>query len=411
MPKFDKMIVSEGRYRIRNPKSGRFENVELTLDDLEQMADTAGKLQSKGYKIPAPWKHDFNIHAFTKLESGDNGLLEDSTKNGGFWDNLRLDVNKETGKTELWGTVEAPGSEDDPNTPAGKIGKTVKETSIYLRRNFDLTDDSGESLKNVPMHIALVTHPIEPGQPNFQPASDGELAIAMSDMMPVTEFGDLTTLLAEFDIFLPANTTHETLVDNLRISLSQLLLVKKREEKEDGPSSNRAFNAEPLMMSNLTPEAIDSIVKSGAKNPATNKPFTAADFETKTDPKVEELQMSLVAVRNTMQDDRRKGYRARVNTLVETGRCDKQFAETNLIPQVESYNLELKDGKVVTSSLDTVLMSLEALPAKNNSELRGTNGGQTGTYGQSFEDYDLDQSGQGMTEEEMKAVAMAMVSN
>jgi hypothetical protein len=68
---------------------------------------------------------------------------------------------------------------------------------------------------------------------------------------------------------------------------------------------------------------------------------------------------------NVLQGDRRKGYRNRIDTLVETGRVVKTFADTHLYPQADNYNIELAPEGVKESGLDTLLMSLESMPAPN----------------------------------------------
>jgi hypothetical protein len=412
--KFEKVIVSEGRYRIRNPKTGKNEYEEITAEDIAEMAETFGTITAKGLKVPAPWKHDFNINTFTKIEKGENGLLEDSTKNAGFWESVRIGVDNETGKQQLIGVVEVPGDPKDPNTPAGKVGTSVRDTSIYLRRKYQMTDDSGETLNNVPMHIALVTHPIEPGQKNFELLdADNEYAIAMSELVMDTELDDVSDLLSEFGIFLPAGTTVENVVPNLRIALNQLLLSKKLSEKKEGPSSpeNNVFNLDPIVMS-LTNDSVKAILDSKLTNPATGKPFSPEDFKSDkgADPVVAELQMSHQALISSTQEERRKAYRSRINSLIETNRTQKEFAETHLIPQAENYQVKIVNGKIEASPLDSILMSLEAMPViRKTSTASSTTSHDAGQFGESFEDYDSKDSGD-LSEEEMKKIAMSMMA-
>lgn len=363
--KFEKVIVSEGRYRTYDAKTGKYTFKDVTSDDISEMAETFGKMKERGLKVPAPWKHDLDI----TFESGDGGLLEDSTKNAGFWDSLMTRINPKTNKTELVGTVEVPGDPDNPDTPAGKVGTSVKDTSIYLRRNYTMTDDSGDSFENAPMHIALVTHPIEPNQENFELLESDDSYLAMSELVLDNEVSDLSDLLAKVaGVFLPANTSLETLAPNLRIALNQLALVQKRSEDtgSGSPNSpeNTTFKLEPLIMS-MTQEQRKSIVDTKAVNPVTGKPWTLADFsdDPKDNAEVKELQMSLSAMKSSMQDDRRQGYRTRINTLVETGRCPKEVAEAQLYKQADEYTVQFNDGNIVQPALETVLMSLEALPS------------------------------------------------
>jgi hypothetical protein len=333
-------------------------------------------MKSLGLKIPAPWKHDFGITAFTKVQEGSGGLLEDSSKNAGFWDELFSQVNPETGKTELVGYVEAPGDPNDPSTPAGKIGTSVKDTSIYFRKDYVLTDDSGKTLSNVPMHIALVTHPIEPNQSNFEPQDGADYYIAMSELVVDTDLGELAKLLQNVaGVYIPSNTTADTLAINLTIALNQKALsMKETDEDGDGKSSNPSnnhFETEPLIMSKLDQTQIDVLLATKAVNPTTGKPFTKEDLQgdlpepTPSIPaKDDKNELIMSAMQNAMQDDRRKTYRSRINALVESNRADKAFADDQLYPMADNYSLRFESGNIVKPEIEVLIMSLEAMPMR-----------------------------------------------
>lgn len=363
--KFEKVILTEGIYKV--PGSQGSVTHKITPTKIKSIASTFSRMKEKGINVPAPWKHDFNVNAFYE---GDDGLLTDSSTNGGFWDSLFTRVN-EKGKTELVGVIEVPGDPEDPNTPAGKIGKTVRETSIYLRGQHELTDESGEVLKDVPMHIALVTHPIENSQKNFELKSP-DYAIAMSQMI-VTDTGliDLAKKLKEVaKIFIPDSTTLEDLPRNLLIALSQKELSPD-DEDDDLSNKRDTLIAEPIIMSKLSQEQIDAILKAEVVNPSTKKPFTADELKAETpqkskDDDKKDLIMSAMAA--TMESDRKTSYRTRIQSLVANRQTSEEYANANLYPKVDNYSLQFtEEGKVATPIIEELIMSLETVPPPTKS--------------------------------------------
>lgn len=373
MPKFVKDIVTEGVYNQLNPKTGKYDvKRHVTKDDLGRIVDTFKKLESKGLKVPAPWKHDKDIHTFTKIEKGDKGLLDDSTKNGGFWENLHLATN-EKGKTVLRGIVEAPGDENDPNTPAGKIGTLVKDTSIYLRNEYPLTDGSDEVIKDAIMHIALVTHPIEPGQKNFEPVEDHSEVLAMSqldvemenDQEQGTEevnVGELVSALRDCcKLYLPEGTTSKNLGSRLLIAVKQYQLLNAPSDDSD----DTLIKVDPLIMS-FDASQIEALVAANVINPKTKKPFVKEDFATKAATPEVDVKSSLMmsAIATELESERRSRYQERVSRIVANGQCTDAYAKSQLQPLVDAYKMEFNGSEVVKSPLDQLLMSLEAMPVK-----------------------------------------------
>lgn len=376
MPKFEKTIVTEGKYRQWDDVQKKYVYVTLTADRIRSLSSSFQKMKEKGIRVPAPWKHDFEI---TSLVEGDNGLLEDSTKNAGFWDDLVAKVT-DNGKYGLVGIIDAPGDPEDPNTPAGKVGKTVKDTSIYTRKNVPITSGSEDVLEEAIMHIALVTHPIELNQDNFKLKDNTETHLVMSNMVSdVEEPGEqsesedesvnsssLGQLIEDLKnickLFLPADTSVDNIVQNLSIAVGQYKLL----HSEDASSPNSdSFKVEPLLMSHLDPTQIKALVDGKVVNPKTNRPYVAEDFNTQPTQNGADLNTQLImsAMQNSMESDRRKGYRSRIDNLLATGRTTKNFADTQLYPQADSYNIEFKDGQVVTPIVESLIMSLESMPA------------------------------------------------
>jgi hypothetical protein len=383
MPKFEKTVLTQGKFRQWNEATKKYEFVEVTPERLQKLSDTFQKMKAKGMKIPGPWKHDFDI---TALSTGDNGLLEDATVNAGFWDSL-VAKTLDNGKMALVGTIDAPGDPNDPNTPAGKIGTLVKDTSIYTRKNLPITSgvDKEELLEEGIMHIALVTHPIELNQENFKLQNSNDVHLVMSNMVEESEQDDteeeseqnsssLSQLILDLKnvckLFLPASTTIDNLAENLSIAVGQYQLLNSEDASGVKPDS---FKVEPLLMSHLDPTQVDALINGKIVNPKTNKPYAREDFSSSPEADKAGSQNLLImsAMQNQMQLDRRKGYRGRIDNLVATGRTTKAFADAQLYPQADSYNIEFKDNQIVTPVVETLLMSLESMPAPTQPEVSG----------------------------------------
>lgn len=362
MAKFEKIILKEGKYRQWNDKTKQYEFVTVDSNRLNQLVDAFAKMKDWGIKVPGPWKHDFNITAFT---TGSNGLLKDSTENAGFWDNITTKV-LENGKLGLVGTIDVPGDPNDPNTPAGKVGTTVQDTSIYTRRNVPVTDGSEEVLDEAIMHIALVTHPIELNQENFQLKDEQDACLVMSNMVEDEEDSEspamLTQLISDLrdycQLVLPADTSIDNLVKYLSIAVGQYKLLN-----EENGSKKDSFELEPLLMSHLDQSQVDALINGKVVNPKTNKPYCKEDFSSPSPESANsEVLLVMSAMQNSMQADRRRAYRSRIDSLVGSNRTTKSFAESSLYPQADNYNIEFKDGEVVTPMIETLIMSLETMP-------------------------------------------------
>lgn len=181
MAQFTKRIVRPGKYRIKKGDEEIIEN--LTRSRLKKMVDNSNKMLSKGIKIPAPLAHfdlnkktpgPFRIKGSDSLDAKTGEPIGwRSDLNGGFWKSFEL---RDDG---LYGTVEVPGNKSDTNSLAYKVANTIKETSIFSVP--DYVDQDGETYDGDTLfHVALVTTPVEPGQPNFIAQDDLATAMAFS---------------------------------------------------------------------------------------------------------------------------------------------------------------------------------------------------------------------------------------
>jgi hypothetical protein len=367
MAKFRKRIVKEGTYNQFNPETGQYDLKRVvSKDDIKRFSKSAKKMEEKGIRIPGPWKHDLSINSFTE---GNNGLLEDATKNAGFWSNIELIV-AEDGKLALEGDFDAPGNVDDFNTPAGKVGTIVKDTSVYIKKNHKVTD-SDDVIEDAIMHIALVTHPIENNQENFTVIEDGSEVLAMSQLDKDTykstddpnDFDDggssnISELVAALKdtcrLFLPEGTNPKNLVNNLLIAVKQFQLLNTPSDDD-----NDTIKVEPLIMNQ---SQIDALVKSNTVNPETGKPFTVDDFKVSKTETTVQSELIMAAMQTEMQNDRRRQYKSRIDGLVKSGRVTDAYAQANLYPKASIYAIAFTENKVAPAMIDDLLMSLEALP-------------------------------------------------
>ncbi len=378
MAKFKKPIVSAGVFLVGSDGGERHTEV-ITPDRLKHWSNQFKKMKKNGVMIPAPWKH---TNEAIPVQMGNNGTLPSSEWNAGFWDDLTVEVN-EQGNSTLYGIVDVPGDKKDFNTPAGKIGTTVKETSIYARPKF--VDGKGNIYDDSIMHVALVTHPIEPGQGNFEPIEEG-MTIAMShcqhilmasENIPFNQSGktpsetpgsdsdndslesdaptgDLKTiieLLSKVGIILPKDTSDENLKERLSVSLQQKISGEEEEDEEEGSLTKPPKDAEkesvPMIMS-TTPETKEITAEVIMGHPA----YIALADQNK----------QLFSVMNQQAKNSRA---TRINALIRTGRISKEYADTHLVPMLSGFKMSFNaEGQEVSSALDVTLGALEAQPQR-----------------------------------------------
>ena len=379
MPKFEKMIVSAGTYLVGEEGGGRRVEV-LTPERLKHWATQFSRMKQNGLAVPGPWKH---AKEAMPVMMGNNGTVERSDLNAGFWDEMVVRRN-EQGVDTLWGIIEAPGDPNDLNTNAGKIGKVVKETSIYARPEF--VDGKGNVYKDAIMHAALVTHPIEPGQSNFKllEPQDG-MTIAMShctgllmsadstpfsksgktsDDLPGSEpnddqgnvedapTGDLKTvidLLAQIGVIIPKDTQADNFNERLSVALQQRISGEDDEEEEEGSLTKPPKDAEQ--------ESVPMIMSTPAKAPEVTADVIMSH------PSYVALKTQNTQLFNVMNEQARSARGTRINALIRAGKITKEYADANLVPMLSGFQMSFNaEGKEVTSPLDTVLAALEAQP-------------------------------------------------
>ncbi len=353
--KYVKEILTEGEYEV-STFSGSKKKV-FSSDDLKKISNTASKMLKAGIKIPAPFKHIQEGVFVTPIEEVTESV--DPVKNAGFWEKIYVRKN-EHGTMSLYGVIDAPGKEDDPDSPAYKVSRTVKDTSIGLLPGFK--DGKGRAWgDHAVAHIALPVDPIEPDQTNFLPLPDADVedyeVIAMSRKM-IGNVSQVLTLLKDRGISLPADTTNENFLDRLLVALMQDQKATNSSLSQK-PSTGKV-ESYPIMMS-LTKKQVEAILAANLQNPETSAPFTAEDLkDTPSDVEQYKKAAEMMSVQlNAIYQER---YKDRITALVSGGRINQDYADTNLLPLVNSIQMSFKNGKADENHLDLTLKALEALP-------------------------------------------------
>ncbi len=357
MAKFAKEILREGTFEV-STLTGR-KTVTFTKEDFEKYRDTSNKMLQSGIKISGPWKHITKGQFVPPVEEVSQS--PDPADNAGFWENFYVSQNSD-GRYSFYGVIDCPGDQSDPNSPAYKVGKTVKDTSIGALPGF--RDGRGFDWgSHAIAHIALPLDPVEPGQSNFVPLPDGKeyLTIAMSRMISA-DGGALTevlTLLKEKGIELPTDTSVSNFIDRLKVALMQ-------KSSDKNPVSQKPTNSKaevyPVMLS-LTQDQKKAIIAAGVINPATQKPFddsALAEVDSKTE---SDLKASITMMSNLLRNERTEKYKQRIALLVASGRINQAYADAQLLPLLGSYQMQIDGDKLSTTTpLDVTLNALEQIP-------------------------------------------------
>jgi len=357
MPKFKKLILKPGVHRVGRI-DGSTELVAITPERIKTWVENTNKARACGVSIPAPFAHQDSKLRFplpvrlggdgaslSDAYSESDGISWDSSINAGFWDDP-FEIDPETGG--LVGVVDAPGNEEDVTTPAGKIGKVVRETSVFTMGPRTILDKDGNPVEigEHLAHVALVLHPAENGQKNFQPIGKNEeqstnislkdkslaMSICMADMLPAgptpgaplqdQELVDTIGLLASVAyISLPQNTSRENFITNLNICLRQKAVDKQEKQKEEESLTQRPPGAE------------------------TRNPSIAMS---------ENLQPNEILLSMFMSNivkAKKKSLKERVDALVASGRVRKAYADEKLYPRIES--MVLSPDQVVEAKGET----------------------------------------------------------
>lgn len=401
MPKFKKLIVTPGVHNVGR-LGGRSEAVAITPERIREWVQNTNRIMELGVSVPAPFAHQDSKGNFPLpvVRLGDdgasladaynpaNGLTWDAQVNGGFWDDAeKFAIDPDT--QGLVGIVDAPGDAADPNTPAGKVGTVVKETSVLVMgpriiRGKDGKDHQiGEHLA----HVAMCLHPAQPGQRNFEPVTDSNkqfspddlkvaMSFAMSDLMQANagapgimsgnglpdptkpqdqELMDTIAMLATVTyISLPPTTSREDFITNLNLCLRQKSADQQEKQKEEESLTTKPNGAETK-----SPTIAMSQVTSNGFIPMTQQNSNSAATPSSSD-------TMLVLFMSNIVKDRKKTLKERIAQLVATGRCKQEYANTKLLPKVEAFTMSVEqlqaaggDASNVHADIEDVIEALE----------------------------------------------------
>jgi hypothetical protein len=378
---------------------GKSSPVKLDPSRIKKWVDNFNKMRKSGVRVPAPWVHDDQILGgkATPIEekslSMGNTFMNDGSRNAGFWEQLSFDESSKT----LYGVLEVPGNPDDPNTPAGKIGTSVQEVSVYVSPGWK--DGSGETWDESILHIGCVCSPIERGQRNFELAeNDLYVCMSMQEQQETPEqesaehspektteqqglfSGNLASILgllkSAVNIALPTSTTVENFLDRLETALAQYQACNEDGEQAGTdvtvPPEGAVEKQAPFIMS-FSNEQLAAIVAAGVQNPATGKPWSlpeiqeAARVEPKVDgsvimahPEVKAMADSTMALLTAFTDQAKANYRSRIDALKASGGVSPEYATGTLLPMVDSLTMSFENGKPKQQNIDIALSALEA---------------------------------------------------
>lgn len=379
--KFRKLAVSPGEYYIT--RNGVREKIRLTKTRLMSWVKNTKRLMDNGRKIPVPFAHaDDKGNQPTPIIMDENGAFLDantnqpigwrSDLNAGFLSNIEYGTID--GREGIITDLDISGTEDNYDSPAGKFGRTIQETSLGIRP--DYSDSTGESYGETAIHVAAVINPVELGQSNFalamsetgilmakalpkKPAlpeeldespviEDEALSSAVPQEVPVEEeeevdpnapdeqeasskpiplrdeveevddAPDMTDLIAnlqEFGLSLPEDTTPENIVERLR------LLVRQKNFDTSGEGTN-----------DISPSA-----PSGSQTPS--QPIA-----------MNESSAALTILLSQVAVSKRESLGQRAQALVRSGRLNQEWVDKNLTPRIES--LEMSENSLTAKELD-----------------------------------------------------------
>lgn len=383
MALFRKVIVRPGTYSVRTATGRRI--VPITRDYIKELYDTNSKILESGMNIPAPYAHKDGDNIVPSILT--DGEVDAETKekkkwssdiNAGFWKRFEIGKNG-----EFVGYVEVPGDESDLSTPAGKLGKTIKETSVLVEPEW--TDGLNRKWKKALRHVALVTNPVEPGQSNFE-AVGSETSLAMSfsmadeiggpppspgkkkeeessedkssqttqegvgdegkteedetkelDSTGEARIGEIVSLFKEkLGIEMPSDTTCDNFYDRLRTVLiareidemDDLMALKKKKSFDDKDNKSKDGKDKDGKPSGSEVQNSNSNGYGMSDTPDTN-----IELLEKKSSKL--LEKYLAALKQSIAD--------RIAAAVAAGKIGKKYAEEKLTPQLQALAMSLED--------------------------------------------------------------------
>jgi hypothetical protein len=332
--RFKKPIVSTGVYTIPGDIPRKVKIDQTRLDHWKAQFD---KMKDAGVSVPAPWNHSKEA---LPMSVGNDGTLPRSDINAGWWDKLWVEDGT------LWGELDVPQSED-----AVKIGTNVKETSIYVRPDFE--DGSGNKWQDSLMHIALVTHPIENGQGNFTPVGDESgLAISMSHLTEPLEMAS------------PEKAEEQ-------VSANPVGVNEDRENSSNGvPALLEALRAVMIDLPEDTNDTnfMERLLVALRQKKASEHPEDKSVSKPPEGAKEQNFLMGHIGNQHKEQLITRR------DSLIQQGKITEEYAAQHLNPSIEGFQMSFgDDGSVAECSAAKIMDALEAATSLTTNILGGGN--------------------------------------
>jgi len=375
--RFKKPIVTTGVYTIPGDVPRK---VKINQDRLDHWKDQFDKMKEAGVSVPAPWNHSKEA---LPMSVGNDGTLPRSDINAGWWDKLWVEDGT------LWGELNVPQSAD-----AVKIGTNVKETSIYVRPDFE--DGSGNKWQDSLMHIALVTHPIENGQGNFTPVGDESgLAISMSHLTEPLEMASpekaeeqvssnpvgvspdrensqngvpaLLEALRAVMIDLPEDTNDTNFMERLLVALRQKKASEHPEDKSvSKPPEGAKEQPAPVAMS-----------QENAKEIEASSDDKQLEEVVMSHPKFQAAQKTVNFLMGHIGNQHKEQLASRRDSLISEGKITEEYAAQHLNPSIDGFQMSFgEDGSVSECAAAQIMDALEAAPSLTTNILGGSNSSQ-----------------------------------
>ena len=391
MPLLTKEILPVRNYKVR--KGSQREPKDFDVKYLNKIASTTNKMIANGLKIPAPFDHNKDAIPRTDIEINTDKAAS-SFNNAGYWNSFWVAPN-EKGKPALFGQVDAPGSENDKDSPYYKLKNTCKEVSISLADEYE--DGLGRTWTDGLLHVAVVNHAIVPDQSPFKD-NVSIVNMSMADPDDDTEdtepgsksegaLSELVTALRKLNVILPSDTSPKTFMRDLLVAVSN---VPNRPNQEIEPIPVYMSIGDPNDMA-LTQAQAEALVASKAINPTTSQPFTMEDLGFKKAPVVPPTDMSGLTTKVAELETENKSLRQLASLLkkqfetkivdnlkdrlakLQAAGLSKEFIDANLMPQLNTYNMSAlaPDGSIPQHPLEITLSALEATMPKAKPQANG----------------------------------------
>lgn len=354
--RFKKPIVTTGVYTIpgETPKK-----VEITQDRLSHWVKQFDSMKKAGISVPAPWNHSKDA---LPMSVGNDGTLPRSDINAGWWEKIWMQDGT------LWGELDVPRSED-----AVKIGTNVKESSIYVRPEFN--DGSGNQWDDSLMHIALVTHPIENGQGNFEAIEEMEqgIALAMSQLTEPLSMSNLDEVRPGGSVAPQKNGLQEML-ESLRavmidlpddtndVNFMERLLVALRQKKaSENPEEDSITNPPEGAKEQPAPVAMSQEKETDVKEVLPQE--TTAE-EVLAHPSYQAATKTIAFLMSHLNGQEKAKLQERRDTLLASGKVSEDYASKHLDPAISDFKMSFgEDGSVEVCNAATIMDALEAAPS------------------------------------------------